>query len=146
MLHMYIQDVIASLKMQDLLHSLPLPQSAPPSRTMLLPLICVAAREERYTTAPAMSSGLPSLPLGCCFAITSAPPWMSIKPDAILEGKKPGDMLLQRMCRGPSSTARLRVRWIAAARRTASESARCHHQRYVNWWRRIYLSKQSTRR
>ena len=39
----------------------------------------------------------------------------SINPLAILDGKNPGAMELQRMCRGPSSIARLRARWIAAA-------------------------------
>lgn len=38
-----------------------------------------------------------------------------MRPEAIFEGKKPGAMLLQRMCLGPSSTAKLRVKWIAAA-------------------------------
>lgn len=75
----------------------------------------LAARLERNTTVPAISSGRPSRPLGFCRAISSAPPLSSIRPEAIFEGKKPGAMLLHRMWRGPSSTARLRVRWIAAA-------------------------------
>ena len=45
----------------------------------------------------------------------SGPPRRSIKPFAIFDGKNPGAMLLTRMCLGPSSTARLRVKCIAAA-------------------------------
>lgn len=63
----------------------------------------------------AISSGRPSRPFGCAAASASSPPFLAISPDAIFEGMNPGAMLLQRMCRGPSSTARLRVRWIAAA-------------------------------
>lgn len=98
-----------------LTYNLPLDHKAPPSIAIFAPLRWLAALLHRYTTVPAISSGIPSLPLGFCFAISSSPPCSSIKPDAILEGKKPGAMLLQRMWRGPSSTARLRVRWIAAA-------------------------------
>lgn len=97
------------------IYSLPLLHNPPPSKVIQAPLTWVAARLDRYTTAPAISSGLPSLPLGFILAIASTPPCLSISPEAILEGKKPGAMLLQRMCRGPNSTARLRVRWIAAA-------------------------------
>lgn len=96
-------------------YNLPLDHNAPPSIAIFAPLRWLAALLHKYTTVPAISSGIPSLPLGFCFAISSSPPWSSMRPDAILEGKKPGAMLLQRMCRGPSSTARLRVRWMAAA-------------------------------
>lgn len=64
---------------------------------------------------PAMSSGLPSRLLGLASASISVPPAISIRPLAILEGKKPGEMLLTRMPRGASSTARFLVRWMAAA-------------------------------
>ena len=62
-----------------------------------------------------MSSRRPSLPLGFNLPISSTPPVISNRPEAIFEGKKPGAMLLQRMWRGPSSTERFRVRWITAA-------------------------------
>jgi hypothetical protein len=62
-----------------------------------------------------MSSGLPSLLLGLASAKACVPPERAINPLAILVGKKPGAMLLQRMPRGPNSTAKLRVRCSAAA-------------------------------
>ena len=85
------------MKAIDLTYSLDLPHTEPPSRVIHAPLQWLPARLARYTTAPAISSGLPSLPFGFCFAICSAPPCKSIRPEAIFEGKKPGAMLLQRM-------------------------------------------------
>lgn len=96
-------------------HILDLAQTLPPSRVMLAPFRWLDALEERYTTAAAISSGLPNRLFGLASAIAFVPPVISIKPLAILEGKKPGAMLLTRMPRGPSSTARLRVRCRAAA-------------------------------
>lgn len=97
------------------IYNLPLPHKAPPSKVMQAPLQCPPAREARYTTAPAISSGIPSLIFGFMAAIASAPPCISIKPLAILLGKNPGAIALHMICRGPSSTARLRVRCMTAA-------------------------------
>lgn len=96
-------------------HSLDLPQTLPPSITMLAPFRWLDAREDRYTTVPAMSSGFPKRLFGFASASDWTPPVSSINPFAIFVGKKPGEMLLTRMPRGPSSTARFFVRWIAAA-------------------------------
>ena len=96
-------------------YSFGLPSTAPPSIGITAPFKWLPARLARYTTNAAISSGLPSLPFGFSFAIASCPPFASIKPFAIFEGKKPGAMALQTMCRGPSSTARFFVRWMTAA-------------------------------
>ena len=92
-----------------------LPSTLPPSITMWAPFKWLDALEHRYTTVPAISSGFPSLLFGLASASACVPPVNAIRPFAILVGKKPGAMLLQRIPRGPSSTARFRVRWSAAA-------------------------------
>jgi hypothetical protein len=51
------------------------------------------------------------------------PPPAPIMPSAILEGKKPGARPLTKMCRGPSSTARLRARCRTAALEAEYEGA-----------------------
>ena len=91
-------------------HSDALAHMLPPSITMFAPLRCAPARLHKYTIVPAISSGSPSFRFGTMAAMFSAPPRISSRPLAILEGKKPGAMLLTRMCRGPSSTAKLRVK------------------------------------
>lgn len=92
-----------------------LPRMEPPSMVSTAPLTWLLARLARKTTAPAMSSGRPRRLFGLASASACSPPCSSISPLAILDGKKPGAMALQRMCRGPSSTARFLVRWMAAA-------------------------------
>jgi hypothetical protein len=87
----------------------------PPSTTIVSPLTCPAALEHKNTTIPAMSSGRPRRPLGFCLANFSSPPDLPIKPDAILEGKKPGAMPLTNMFLGPNSTAKFRAKWSTAA-------------------------------
>ena len=109
-------DILAN-DVSILRYSFPLDHRPPPSMVTQAPLIWLAALLAKNTTVPAISSGRPNLPFGFALAISASPPCAAIRPEAILEGKKPGAMLLQRMWRGPSSTARLRVRWIAAAER-----------------------------
>lgn len=96
-------------------YNMPLPHNPPPSTVTHAPLMWLAARLAKNTTVPAISSGRPKRPFGFSCATTSSPPCLAMRPEAILEGKKPGAMLLLRMWRGPRSTARLRVRWITAA-------------------------------
>lgn len=70
---------------------------------------------ERKTTRPAISSGLPNLPLGFLAPAASSPPARPISPLAILDGKKPGAIAFVKMCRGPNSTAKFLARWMTAA-------------------------------
>jgi hypothetical protein len=93
----------------------PLARTSPPSTTIFAPLTWELALLDKNTTKPAISSAFPNLKLGFCAASNSAPPLKSNSPFAILLGKKPGDIELTRTCRGPNSTARFLVRWIAAA-------------------------------
>lgn len=84
----------------------PLAHIAPPSIAIVAPFTCAPALLARYTTTPAISSGLPSLFIGFAAAMLSLPPLISNKPLLILVGKKPGQMLFTVICLGPSSTAR----------------------------------------
>ena len=92
------------------LYKFALPHNAPPSIVTQVPLQCPPALLAKYTTAPAISSGRPSLRFGFCAASFFSPPCISISPLAILLGKNPGAIELQIIWRGPSSTARFRVR------------------------------------
>jgi len=89
--------------------------NCPPSTGTVAPFTCPLALLAKNTTNPAISSGLPNLPVGFLLANASVPPMASINPFAMRVGKKPGAMELQRMCLGPSSMARWFIRWITAA-------------------------------
>lgn len=104
---------------------------------MKSPLTCEPPLLQRYTTVAfqrwirglaltsdtgrnidaltAKSSGTPNLLFGVISASASMPPESSMRPFAILVGKKPGAMAVVKMCSGPSSTARFLVSEIAAA-------------------------------
>lgn len=63
----------------------------------------------------AKSSGTPNLLFGVISASALVPPESSMRPFAILVGKKPGAIAVVKMCSGPSSTARFLVSDNAAA-------------------------------
>jgi len=111
----YLPNHPPNLQPPLILYNCDLCHNCPPSTGTVAPFTCPLALLAKNTTNPAISSGLPNLPVGFLLANASGPPMASINPFAMRVGKKPGAMELQRMCLGPSSMARWFIRWITAA-------------------------------
>src|SRR5262249_18448851 len=88
---------------------------APPSQTIVAPVTKLAARDARYTAAPAISSGSPMRRSGTCLFTSSSRAGSSHRARAKSVRIRPGAMQFTRTPCGPYSCARLRTSCMSAA-------------------------------